>query len=156
MPQKGWIQAIQLRAGDRLQLLNGEYVIIEQIQHEILEDPVFVYNFEVEEYHTYYVGEQSVFVHNRCNGNWSKGSYASPEESAREHFIKHRNEVGAHSVQQYTNKATSFANTVLAKRVARTFVDGATKNVYRYSHGGRYVDLVFDGVEHLIVSFGAV
>lgn len=32
---------------DRLQLLNGEYVIIEQVQHELLETPVTVYNFEV-------------------------------------------------------------------------------------------------------------
>ena len=55
VPKKGWTDAIQLRAGDRLQLLNGEYVIIEQVQHEILEAPVTVYNFEVEEFHTYYV-----------------------------------------------------------------------------------------------------
>ncbi len=63
VPQKGWTDAIQLRAGDRLQLLNGEYVIIEQVQHELLESPVTVYNFEVEGFHTYFVGETSVFVH---------------------------------------------------------------------------------------------
>ena len=66
VPQKGWTDAIQLRAGDRLQLLNGEYVIIEQVQHEILEAPVTVYNFEVEDFHTYYVGDTSVLVHNKC------------------------------------------------------------------------------------------
>lgn len=52
VPQKGWTDAIHLRAGDRLQLLNGEYVIVEQVQHEILEAPVTVYNFEVEDFHT--------------------------------------------------------------------------------------------------------
>ena len=67
VPQKGWTSAIQLRAGDRLQLLNGEYVVIEQVQHEILEAPVMVYNFEVEDFHTYYVGEQSLLVHNTCD-----------------------------------------------------------------------------------------
>ena len=66
VPQKGWTDAIQLRAGDRLQLLNGEYVIIEQVQHELLESPVTVYNFEVEDFHTYYVGDTSVLVHNKC------------------------------------------------------------------------------------------
>ena len=66
VPQKGWSDAIQLRAGDRLQLLNGEYVIIEQVQHEILEAPVTVYNFEVEDFHTYYVGENEILVHNKC------------------------------------------------------------------------------------------
>ncbi len=66
VPQKGWTDAIQLRAGDRLQLLNGEYVIIEQVQHEILEAPVTVYNFEVEDFHTYYVSDSAVLVHNKC------------------------------------------------------------------------------------------
>ena len=66
VPQKGWVSAIKLRVGDILVLRNGKYVIIEQIQHEILETPVTVYNFEVEDFHTYYVGESSVLVHNDC------------------------------------------------------------------------------------------
>ena len=64
IPQKGWVGAIQLRAGDILVLQNGEYVIVEKIQHEILEEPIAVYNFEVEDFHTYYVGDSSVLVHN--------------------------------------------------------------------------------------------
>ncbi len=66
-PVKGWTAACQLRAGDRLVTLNGEYVIVEQVQHELLESPVTVYNFEVEGFHTYFVGETSVLVHNRCS-----------------------------------------------------------------------------------------
>ena len=69
VPQKGWVDAIQLRAGDRLQLLNGEYVIIEQIQHEILEAPINVYNFEVAEFHTYYVTGSAILVHNSNCGD---------------------------------------------------------------------------------------
>ena len=49
-----------------MQLLNGEYVIVEQVQHELLESPVTVYNFEVEGFHTYFVSETSVLVHNDC------------------------------------------------------------------------------------------
>ena len=69
--QKGWTSAISLRAGDILVLSNGEYVIVEQIQHELLESPIKVYNFEVEDYHTYYVSanadsDEFVLVHNRC------------------------------------------------------------------------------------------
>ena len=77
VPQKGWTDAIDLRAGDRLQLLNGVYVIIEQVQHELLETPVTVYNFEVDDFHTYYVGDTSVLVHNKCgtqHGNSLKTS----------------------------------------------------------------------------------
>ena len=62
----GWTLAKNLRAGDVLVLSNGEYVVIEWIQHEILESPIKVYNFEVEDFHTYFVGESSVLVHNDC------------------------------------------------------------------------------------------
>ena len=62
----GWTLAKNLRAGDVLVLSNGEYVVIEWIQHEILESPIKVYNFEVEDFHTYFVGENSVLVHNDC------------------------------------------------------------------------------------------
>lgn len=65
-PVKGWTVARKLRAGDILVLQSGKYVIVEKIQHEILESPVKVYNFEVEDFHTYYVGESAVLVHNVC------------------------------------------------------------------------------------------
>ena len=66
VPVKGWTKAIQLRAGDRLQLLNGQYVVVEQVQHELLESPETTYNFEVSDFHTYYVGSTTVLVHNIC------------------------------------------------------------------------------------------
>ena len=65
-PVKGWTSACQLRAGDILVNLNGEYVIVEQVQHELLESPETTYNFEVEGFHTYYVGSAEVLVHNMC------------------------------------------------------------------------------------------
>ena len=68
-PVKGWVSACQLRAGDILVLLNGEYIIVEWVQHEILESPVKVYNFEVEDFHTYFVGDDGILVHNTCNAN---------------------------------------------------------------------------------------
>lgn len=49
-----------------LVLSNGELVTVEWVQHEILESPIKVYNFEVEDFHTYFVGECGVLVHNWC------------------------------------------------------------------------------------------
>lgn len=66
-PQKGWTGAIYLRAGDMLVLSNGEYVVVEKVEHELLESPALVYNFEVEDLHTYYVSAYGVLVHNSCN-----------------------------------------------------------------------------------------
>ena len=65
-PVKGWTSAVHLRAGDILVLVNGEYVVVEKVQHEILEAPIAVYNFQVEDYHTYYVTDIGVLVHNMC------------------------------------------------------------------------------------------
>ncbi len=65
-PVKGWTDAAHLRAGDILVLVNGEYVVVERVQHEILEAPILVYNFQVEDFHTYYVSNAGVLVHNAC------------------------------------------------------------------------------------------
>ena len=67
VPVRGWTAACDLRAGDILVRSNGEYVVVEAIEHELLESPITVYNFEVEDFHTYYVGDTSVLVHNKCN-----------------------------------------------------------------------------------------
>ena len=79
-PKHGWTKAVELRAGDILLTSNGEYVVVEQVQHEILEAPVEVYNFEVEDFHTYYVGASSVLVHNKCEnkGVGGKGWEGDP------------------------------------------------------------------------------
>lgn len=65
-PENGWTDACKLRAGDMLVLVNGDYVVIEKVQHEILETSINVYNFQVEDYHTYYVADSGVLVHNSC------------------------------------------------------------------------------------------
>lgn len=70
-PIKGWTSACKLRAGDVLVLQSGKTVTVEKVQHEILETPIKVYNFEVADFHTYYVGMSAVLVHNSCSGNSS-------------------------------------------------------------------------------------
>lgn len=67
-PVKGWTDAVHLRAGDILVLVNGEYVVVEKVQHELLETPIHVYNFNVAGFHTYYVTGSGVLVHNSCRG----------------------------------------------------------------------------------------
>jgi hypothetical protein len=64
VPQKGFVRAINLRAGDILWSVNGEYVVVEKVQHEILESPVKVFNFRVADNHTYFVGNNCIAVHN--------------------------------------------------------------------------------------------
>ena len=88
-PVKGWTDAANLRAGDILVLVNGEYVVVEKIQHELLESPVKVYNFQVEDYHTYYVSDNGVLVHNTCGdtGTYNQLKAANKGSGTEVHHI---------------------------------------------------------------------
>lgn len=55
-----------MRPGDILSLRNGDVAVVGAIWLELLVVPTKVYNFEVEDFHTYYVGDNSVLVHNVC------------------------------------------------------------------------------------------
>ena len=91
-PERGWTSAIKLRAGDKLQLVNGEYVTVEKVQHELLEEPVKIYNFEVEDFHTYYVGTDcSVLVHNRMNCGGESNASKNGKKIHKERADKRRN-----------------------------------------------------------------
>ena len=56
--------------------MNGEDLVIENFFIEEVAEPVDVYNFQVEDYHTYFVGDCAVWVHNAEN-------YLSPSEQAK-------------------------------------------------------------------------
>ena len=62
---RGFIEAGSLLVGDRLISVNGEDLIVEDYCIELTDEPVSVYNFQVEDFHTYFVGENKVWVHNR-------------------------------------------------------------------------------------------
>ena len=61
-----WICARDLKKSDKVLLSDGSCAIIEEIQVEQLETPETTYNFEVADYHTYYVSDSKVLVHNAC------------------------------------------------------------------------------------------
>ena len=107
-PVKGWISACQLRAGDILVMLNGEYVVVEQVQHELLESPVAIYNFEVEGFHTYYVGDTEVLVHNTC-GDYKR---FRTDQDLEIHFGQHGSEFGGlyQTPQEYLDGANYVLN----------------------------------------------
>ena len=50
--------------GDKLISVNGEDLVIVKFFIEETAESVSVYNFQVEDYHTYFVGECAVWVHN--------------------------------------------------------------------------------------------
>ena len=62
-----FVPAKDLKAGQHVLLSDGSYTVIDGILVEELSTPETTYNFEVEDYHTYYVSEDKVLVHNMCS-----------------------------------------------------------------------------------------
>ena len=61
---RGFVNAGELIVGDELLDVNGNVLLVENFDVELTDEPVTVYNFQVEDFHTYYVGECGVWVHN--------------------------------------------------------------------------------------------
>ncbi|WP_454055529.1 polymorphic toxin-type HINT domain-containing protein [Clostridium sp. Marseille-Q7071] len=64
---EGWVKAKSLTLGDKIRLYSGENKEITSIKKEELENKIKVYNFEVEDFHTYFVSEENILVHNDCS-----------------------------------------------------------------------------------------
>ena len=73
--EKGWVAAGDLEVGDVLCTADGDEVEVTDLELEKLAEPITVYNLEVEDFHTYFVGEYGVLVHNNCFTKNSDGSY---------------------------------------------------------------------------------
>ena len=62
-----WVEAGALRVGDYVVDSNGNRRIVQDAQINNYANAVTVYNFSVENNHTYYVGEGKTLVHNKCD-----------------------------------------------------------------------------------------
>ena len=61
---RGFIKTGELIVGDELLDVNGNVLLVENFDVELTEEPVKVYNFQVEDFHTYHVSGFGVLVHN--------------------------------------------------------------------------------------------
>ncbi|PXA79209.1 hypothetical protein DMC25_21860 [Caulobacter sp. D4A] len=57
----GWVVTSELRVGQRLDAMRGDVTVVRIINTGKIER---IYNFEVADFHTYFVGDQQVWVHN--------------------------------------------------------------------------------------------
>lgn len=62
--EHGFVPAYHLKQGDTLRLADGSNISVESVEIRHLDAPVLVYNFTVEDNHTYFVGDSGVWVHN--------------------------------------------------------------------------------------------
>jgi hypothetical protein len=92
---KGWVRAGSLEVGDKLLTPDNVPLIIRTVKVEAVRGPpVVVYNLEVAGTHTYFVGRQGVWVHNKPAGGkpprTRKGrrETAEREEKALDEILK--------------------------------------------------------------------
>ena len=62
--EKGWVAAGDLEIGDILCTVDGNKIEVTDTELEKLAEPISVYNLEIVDFHTYFVGEYGVLVHN--------------------------------------------------------------------------------------------
>ncbi|MGH1543070.1 MAG: polymorphic toxin-type HINT domain-containing protein [Arenicella sp.] len=67
---KGWTEAGDLNIGDKVTTLEGGVLSVQAMASDAQLQTT--YNFEVEEFHTYFVGKRALWVHNSCGGEVPK------------------------------------------------------------------------------------
>jgi hypothetical protein len=65
---KGWVAAGDLIVGDEVYTLDGDTGTVTVLKPEKLNKPISVYNLEVKDFHSYFVGN-GVLVHNKYATN---------------------------------------------------------------------------------------
>ena len=63
---RGFVFAKYLKINDKLLQNSGEYATIKEIKIQKLVKDEITYNFEVADFHTYYVSDLNILVHNDC------------------------------------------------------------------------------------------
>ena len=102
--EDGWKSAGTLEAGDKLTLADGNTATVTNVAYE--DTHATVYNFEVEDFHTYYVGTESVLVHNNggncmktasalAQGGSKGGKYSDAVFASQDKLISHYDKHGA-------------------------------------------------------------
>ena len=104
---KGWTPAYALTSADKLLTETGNDVSILGVNRQILDEPIKVYNIAVDEvesedYHTYYVGSDSVLVHNACTTKVTKTTAEKPTE--KHHFLSNKNKKYTPRFKEITDK----------------------------------------------------
>ena len=116
---KKWVSANELVRGTLLLLEDGSYSIVLKNIIEELETEEETYNFEVEDYHNYYVGNQGVLVHNRnCRNSYGKKGGVAHQKKVAE-------------MEDVLNK--KYGTTKVEKEVYVRTPDGAKR--------GRFIDV---------------
>ena len=128
---KGFVNAGKLRTCDILLDSKQNKLTIDDISFETSEEPTTVYNFKVKGYHTYYVGEKFIFVHNaECTPLTSRDRSQLKEETEwSDDVIEHIETKEQADIYKNANLTETEVNgrKCLVKDIDMDYVDPKTK-----------------------------
>ena len=117
---QGFIKAGELIVGDELLDVNGNVLLVENFAVELTDEPTTVYNFQVEDFHTYYVGKNGILVHN--------ADYSTVVTPDMENKILEGERVGSSNrIKGGHSPKINDANPKYSVEVQQTFPDGTKK-----------------------------
>ena len=122
---KSWLSAKELKTGDKVLLSNGALSEVEAVRAIHYEESKTTYNFEVEDFHTYYVGD-GVLVHNKaCDLEWAKErrSYWKGQGKSLQGKVGQRSSSGAYDITKDNLKRMASGRAPLG-------IDGKSVNLH--------------------------
>ena len=151
---KGFVPAMNLVIGSELINDNGHAICVENILRESSHDGVEVFNFKVEDYHTYYVGKNHILVHNADYSQISAQEFQSEfKERAKKSGLSEsdiNNAIDAFNNEDYQKMASFFDTST--KKDGAVFWSGNKQGAMDYAANNNRTMLeqtpggqVFDG-----------
>ena len=80
---RGWVNASDLAPNDIVYTKDWNTATVKSVNLLELDEPVEVFNFEVEDCHTYFVGDKFILVHNSCRSNAVKKAWKNEANNVR-------------------------------------------------------------------------
>lgn len=137
--QGQWVIAGNLKAGHKVLLSNGKNGIISSVETEELDEPVATYNFEVEDYHTYYVGSEGILVHNACGTDAIDDVANSADDVVHGNSLRStRTNYGYKLVDRTTNETLKFGESINGiKRYSNVFYETTNSKMVIMTQGSK-------------------
>ena len=128
-----WVSACDLKRGDKVLLSDGTLCEVEGVSCKKLSAPEATYNLEVADFHTYYVADCNVLVHNaRCHDLGKQGEEYIARTRGLSKNTKFRNDLG---IPDFFDKGKNLI--IESKNVARQSFTKQLRTYLQYAkdHG---------------------
>ena len=140
-----WTVARDLRPGASIVTASGDRATVVSVADSTRIEPT--YNFEVADFHTYFVGREEIWVHNACNPLWKLGDSASKNLAKMTRQMQQRGWTGRQITEAVkkgeqfaapnnlnpANGATRYVNPTTGQSVV---IDNATRQVIHFGGPG--------------------